>query len=106
MSELLEQQTALAESVNSMCLDLFDRWCEARSVIPLAYLMHTWPIVTPTLPTMARLSRTLRELVIYHQHTLEHDDRLIIEGVISIVGDAWLRRDSDLPWSRDLRTTN
>jgi hypothetical protein len=33
---------ALAEKV---CLTLFDRWCEQRNVVALAYLMYAWPVL-------------------------------------------------------------
>ncbi|WP_322067161.1 hypothetical protein [Burkholderia ubonensis] len=78
-----EQQVALASHINSLGIALFDRWCECRNVIPLAYLMHAWPLVAPSLPTIDRLSQTLRELLTNHAHSLAPDDREIIDHMIS-----------------------
>lgn len=36
------QHLALVENI---CLTLFDRWCERRNVVALAYLLHRWPLV-------------------------------------------------------------
>ena len=34
----------IADELNELCLALFDGWCERRCVIPLANLLHGWPL--------------------------------------------------------------
>lgn len=84
MSIVGDTQPKLAAEIASLCIVLFDRWCEKRSVVPLAYLMHTWPIVKPTPPLIRRLSSTLRELVIFHADALDAEDHQMVRDVIEM----------------------
>ncbi|AUT66387.1 hypothetical protein C2L65_42545 [Paraburkholderia terrae] len=83
----IDEPPHLATEIDSVCMILFDRWCEKRSVLPLAYLMYTWPIVRPTLPLIERLSSTLRDLVIFHFDTLDVEDHQMIRNVIKLAED-------------------
>jgi hypothetical protein len=56
--------------IDELCTSLFDLWCERRSLIPLAYLMHSWPILTVDPFVFKRLSDTLNELVKFHRDAL------------------------------------
>jgi hypothetical protein len=58
------------EQVNSVCLRLFDMWCESRSVIPLGYLMHCWPLRDSGPASVRRLADALRELSRAHPGAL------------------------------------
>lgn len=82
MAIAIDEPPHVATEIDSVCMILFDRWCEKRSVVPLAYLMYTWPIVSPTLPLIERLSSTLRDLVNYHFDTLDVEDHQMISNVI------------------------
>lgn len=77
-----------ADEIAERCLHLFDRWCERRSVIPLAYLMHAWPIVTAGPLATIRLQSTLQDLRQFHVDSLTQDDLHIIEQVLRIRADA------------------
>ncbi|AXE95103.1 hypothetical protein ACTJLC_15665 [Paraburkholderia sp. 22099] len=57
--------------VNSACLRLFDTWCESRSVIPLGYLLHCWPLPDNQPASLRRLADGLRELSRAHPGALD-----------------------------------
>jgi hypothetical protein len=63
----------VVEQVNSLCLRLFDSWCETRSVTALAYLMHCWPMIDSTPAALRRLGETMRDLQRYHGDQLDDD---------------------------------
>lgn len=61
------------EYINSICLRLFDTWCEKRSVTPLGYLLHCWPLLDSKPQAIRRLGDTLRELRKSHPEALDRD---------------------------------
>jgi hypothetical protein len=70
--------------VESICLALFDRWCERRNVMALAYLMHGWPVLADT-PSMARrLLRSLRELKEHHSEVLSSEEIALLDVIFPI----------------------
>ncbi|MBB3258630.1 hypothetical protein F4827_003498 [Paraburkholderia bannensis] len=72
-----------AARIEACCVTLFERWCEGRLVIPLAYLMSVWPLATPSPVYMRRLSRSLDDLVRAHGEMLGDDDCRLIEDAIA-----------------------
>ena len=83
MTQTFSEPNSL-ENINSLCILLFDSWCERRSVIPLAYLMHAWPILQAAPLVMTRLLNTLRELRQFHPDLLSDDEHQVIEQVFAI----------------------
>lgn len=73
MIAYLSERENIVEEVNSICLHLFDAWCELRSVTPLAYLMHCWPMIDGTPQAVKRIGDTMRDLRRYHADQLERD---------------------------------
>jgi len=74
-----------AARIEACCVTLFERWCEGRLVIPLAYLMSVWPLATPSSFYMRRLSRSLDDLVRTHGEMLGDDDcRLIADAIAQV----------------------
>jgi hypothetical protein len=69
------------EDIDRLCIRLFDSWCERRSLIPLAYLMHAWPILKAAPLAMTRLLHTLQELQQFHPDWLNEDDHEVIEQI-------------------------
>lgn len=80
------------EKIDQLCLALFDGWCERRSVIPLAYLMHAWPLLTSVAPARTRLSNVLQELQWFHPESLTPDEHQVIKQVLAI--DAYAVKNS------------
>jgi hypothetical protein len=65
--------------MEDLCLQLFDRWCGQRSIVPLTYLMHAWPIYMNDSRARDRLVGTLRELPQFHSTELSTGDHQAIE---------------------------
>jgi hypothetical protein len=71
MTLLPSEREQAVEHINGICLRLFDSWCETRSVTPLVYLMHCWPLLDSGTTSLMRLVETLTELKTYHPETLD-----------------------------------
>ncbi|MFL9890117.1 hypothetical protein P0D71_00140 [Paraburkholderia sp. RL17-383-BIF-A] len=68
MVPYLSERENSIEHINAMCLCLFDRWCETRSVAPLTYLLQGWPMMNSEPDALRRLGNALRELRRQHPH--------------------------------------
>ena len=77
-------RSALTAQIDQGCLALFDLWCERRSVIKLAYLMHGWPMSAPAPSRIASLSSSLRELMRSYPETFDVEDRHMVADVVLI----------------------
>lgn len=75
---------ALAEQI---CLTLFDRWCEQRNVLALAYLMHGWPLAGNAALQTKRLLQSLRELKEHHHETLLSEELALLGLLLDLVSD-------------------
>jgi hypothetical protein len=90
MFRSLEERPDAASEMNDLCLQLFDRWCEARSVIALSYLMTAWPIAVPEPPSARHLCDVLRNLMTAHSDCLETDERQIAEKLIGVANQMYM----------------
>ncbi|MCO4883325.1 hypothetical protein VOI32_21920 [Paraburkholderia caribensis] len=105
MIAYLSERENVVEQVNSLCLQLFDTWCESRSVTALAYLMHCWPLIESTPAALRRLGETMCDLRRYHPDQLDaHGFQVLCEMADLIdelvgrpVGTARLRVPGELP---------
>lgn len=70
----LSERENVVEQVDSICMRLFDTWCEARCIRSLAYLMHCWPLIDSTPNALRRLGETLRELRRNHADQIDEGD--------------------------------
>jgi hypothetical protein len=59
MIPYLSERENAVEHIHTICLRLFDSWCENRNVIPLAYLMHCWPLINSGPISIRRLADTM-----------------------------------------------
>lgn len=73
MNAYPSERDNIVERVNSLCLRLFDAWCDTRSVTALAYLMHCWPMIDSTPGALRRLGETMRDLQRYHGDQLDDE---------------------------------
>ncbi|MGF6652731.1 hypothetical protein OKW34_003320 [Paraburkholderia youngii] len=74
MIAYLSERENAVEEINSVCLRLFDEWCETRRVTLLAYLMHCWPLLDSTPKMLKRLGETMRDLRLYHVDQLDESE--------------------------------
>lgn len=73
MIPYLSERENAVEQINSICMHLFDTWCEHRCVTSLAYLLHCWPLTDSEPSTIRRLGETLWELRKAHAESLSGD---------------------------------
>ena len=74
----------LPDALHDLCLQLFDIWCEKRSVIPLAYLMHAWPTSNPDAQARGRLLCALRDLQMWHAEALSKEEHQMIGRLLTL----------------------
>jgi len=72
----------LEEHVDAVCTQLFELFCERRRIVPMAYLMHGWPLPQHTVSWVARLVDVLDELMQGHCAQLEGDERTLISVLL------------------------
>jgi hypothetical protein len=70
------QRLALADRI---CLTLFDRWCEQRNVLALAYLMYGWPLTGDDPSLVRRLVQSLHEFGKHHHEALQSKDAELLD---------------------------
>jgi hypothetical protein len=91
-------ETNVLEEIDQLCLLLFDNWCERRSVIPLSYLMHAWPILKGVPLARMRLLNTLQELRQFHPDSLSIEDHQVIElALVTHTGKRKTNPENNLP---------
>ncbi|WP_233863728.1 hypothetical protein [Paraburkholderia adhaesiva] len=73
--------------VDDLCIALFDHWCERRELIPLVYLLHVWPFLPSTPHAVATLSAALRDLLVFHDETIDDRGRQLIDGIHTLHAD-------------------
>jgi len=86
MISRLVGSNAYVQDVNTICMRLFDTWCESRNVTPLAYLMHCWPLSDSRPHTLRRLQETMKDL------RRNHADKLDLYA-LSVLGELASRLD-------------
>lgn len=82
----LPAHEAAVESVNDICMRLFESWCETRAIVPLAYLMHCWPLLDICEASIRRLAETLEELEKFHPETLGEGEVQLLRRLGSHAG--------------------
>lgn len=76
------------DDVDNCCALLFERWCERRCVVPLAYLMRVWPMADPGSHQAQRLLGALRDLLRFNAEMLDANDRRLIRHALAAAGEA------------------
>jgi hypothetical protein len=76
-------ETGVECDLHALCLYLFDVWCERRNVIPLAYLMHNWPMVSAGAGARSRLIKAFRDLQKWHADASLPTEHQMISRVLA-----------------------
>jgi hypothetical protein len=92
-----ESREGAVEFLNTACERLFDIWCESRSVIPLSYLLHCWPLPDWGYASVKRLSDGLRELRMSNPEALGGRIRPILGELTSCIDEILLYPRISLP---------
>ncbi|WP_258879113.1 hypothetical protein [Paraburkholderia sp. BL6669N2] len=85
-----ESREVAVEFLNAGCERLFDIWCESRSVIPLSYLLHCWPLPDWGHASVKKLSDGLRELRMSNPDALGGRVRPILGELTSCIDEILL----------------
>jgi hypothetical protein len=81
MTLSMQDRKAQIEEADTLCLRLFDTWCETRSLTPLAYLMHGWPLRNTGIDRLRRLQETLKDLRAYHEDQLDSEALSMLDAL-------------------------
>ncbi|WP_342954327.1 hypothetical protein [Paraburkholderia sp. JHI869] len=77
-----EKEDYLA-NLNDLCHALFESFCERRSIVALAYMMHAWPLVTDQPGVYRRLLQTLADLRRWHEAELNDTEKFLTARILS-----------------------
>lgn len=96
---ILDSEEALTK-VDRLCLHLFERWCEDKKIVPLAYLLHCWPLTRSDSVSLKRLADAMLDLGHFHAGLLDTEDSVVLNALIfsllAIVGDWPARRGASV----------
>ena len=70
-------------NLNDLCHALFESFCERRSIVALAYMMHAWPLVNDQPGVYRRLLQTLADLRRWHEAELNDTERFLTARILS-----------------------
>lgn len=73
----------MPKKLDELCLELFESFCERRSIVALAYLMHGWPLVVQNATTCRRLLDNLVELGRWHLSELVESEKILVDQIIA-----------------------
>lgn len=90
MFPYLSERENAVEQINSICMHLFDTWCEQRNVTSLAYLLHCWPLTDSEPASIRRLGETLWELRKTHGERLGGEAVQALLNVADLVDEVLL----------------
>lgn len=86
---LAHDEAAVLSEIEDCCAALFDHWCETRHVVPLAYLMHVWPLPGTSVHLARRVAIVLRELQRLHTESLGPREHQLIRRTLGAVERAF-----------------
>ena len=75
-----------SSEIDTACLQLFESLCEHKALLPLAYLLHTWPIPDFTEISLHRLRKTLEALSSFSDSDLTPMNRALCEVLLFKLG--------------------
>ncbi|MFX1736038.1 hypothetical protein [Paraburkholderia kururiensis] len=87
--QLSHDNAMVLAEIEDCCAALFDRWCETRHVVPLAYLMHVWPLPGTSVDLARRVAIVLRELQRLHTESLGPVEHQLIRRALGAVERAF-----------------
>jgi hypothetical protein len=74
--------TSYTGEIEAGCLQLFNELCEHKALLPLAYLLHTWPAPCFTDNALLRLRKTLEAVSSFSEADLTSTGRELCERLI------------------------
>ena len=80
------------ERIDELCIRLFELWCEERKLVPLAYLLHCWPLTGHDTVAVKRLADAMSDLCQFQTAKLSTRESTLIREIIGnareIIGES------------------
>lgn len=70
------------ERIDTLCGQLFELWCEERKLVPLAYLLHCWPLTGHDAVAIKRLADAMTDLARFQPGKLSAHESIMVREVI------------------------
>ena len=70
------------ERIDELCIRLFELWCEERKLVPLAYLLHCWPLTGHDAGAIKRLADAMSDLSRFQPGKLSTRESIVVREVI------------------------
>ena len=70
------------ERIDELCVRLFELWCEERKLVPLAYLLHCWPLTGHDTVVVKRLADAMSDLCQFQAAKLSARESTLVREII------------------------
>jgi hypothetical protein len=82
MTDYILPREQTVERIDKLCGRLFDLWCEERKLVPLAYLLHCWPLTGHDAGAIKRLADAMSDLSRFQPGKLSTRESIVVSEVI------------------------
>lgn len=91
MTDYFLPRKETVKRIDALCAGLFELWCEERKRVPLAYLLHCWPLTSHDPVAIKRLADAMSDLSQFQTGKIDTRDwtmlRELIGSAREIVGE-------------------
>jgi hypothetical protein len=82
MTDYILPREQTVERIAKLCGRLFELWCEERKLVPLAYLLHCWPLTGHDAVAIKRLADAMSDLSRFQPGKLSTRESIMVREVI------------------------
>ncbi len=82
MTNYILPREQTVERIDKLCGRLFELWCEERKLVPLAYLLHCWPLTGHDAAAIKRLADAMSDLSRFQPGKLSARESIMVREVI------------------------
>ena len=82
MNDYFLPREKTVERIDELCVRLFELWCEERKLVPLAYLLHCWPLTGHDAGAIKRLADAMSDLSRFQPGKLSTRESIVVSEVI------------------------
>lgn len=81
------QRMKTVKRIDALCVALFELWCEEKKRVPLAYLLHCWPLTGHDPVSVKRLADAMSDLHQFQPGLLSSAASVMVRELIGDVRD-------------------
>lgn len=85
MPDYFLQRQKTVKRIDALCAALFELWCEEKKRVPLAYLLHCWPMTGHETAVVKRLADAMSDLSQFQPGLLSPAASVIVRELIGSV---------------------